>query len=670
MNRSALKKTLLCLLLVLVLLPGFGARALGGHYPEKEHLAVPYADMLPVTPFDETALLNAVEKLETLCGRNVPGGRKELLPRVQELYDQILRELDLLLTKSSLSGIQYYAGGGTDEDTALYLELDRQVTRLFDRCYRAFARLAVSPCRSVLAESAGEDAVSLCLGYMGMSEEEDALFQEEDRLTRAYDQIISSGVPAQAGGRVWTWEELDAAQVDEETYWTIFDALTAEQERAAGELYRRLLQVRNQIALECGYDNYADYAYEAVYNRDYSLFDAEILWSAVKESLLPFYLEFYQDLSRRLDPEDLDRLDALGRKSGEELLDDLQPFFQAFDPDLEEVFSFMRANHLYDIEYSEDKLYTGYTTALPAYGAAFIYLCPDQDYQDYGALVHEFGHFNQIYRSADHELWSSYNIDLSEVHAQALELMFTGYASELFGPDLGELYRDLCLYDLLSTILDGCLYDEFQAEAYRNPGMTLEELNRLYRRLAEDYGILYDSGGEEDPSWVYNAHTFRNPMYYISYATSALSSLDLWFLSLDRPEEAREIYRDLTTLPLPFREALETVGLRDIFDEDAVPALAEALRIHWSGGDSAAPPYDREASPKSAEVPPAGVLVMSCVAVAWIVFCTVILFRVGRTLSRRGGHGKDYRSAQPESKRPPGGRDPWDHPPEKPPWEE
>lgn len=670
MNRSVLKKALLCLLLVLVLLPGSGARALGGHYPEKEHLAVPYAAMLPVTPFDETALLNAVEKLEALCGRNVPGGRKELLPRVQELYDQILRELDLLLTKSSLSGIQYYAGGGTDEDAALCLELDRQVTRLFDRCYRAFARLAASPCRSVLAESAGEDAVSLCLGYAGMPEDGDALFQEEDRLIRAYDQIISSGVPAQAEGRIWTREELEAAQVDEETYWTIFDALTAEQERSAGELFCQLLQVRSRIALEYGYDNYADYAYEAVYSRDYGLSDAEVLWSDVKEFLLPVYLEFYQDLSRRLDPEDLDRLDAISRKSGEELLDDIQPFFRAFGPDLDEVFSFMRANHLYDIEYSEDKLRTGYTADLPAYGAAFIYLCPNQDYQDYGALVHEFGHFNQLYRSADHALWPSCGIDLSEVHAQALELMFTGYAPELFGPDLGELYRDLCLYDLLSAILDGCLYDEFQAAAYRNPGMTPDELNRLYRRLAGDYGILYDSGGDADPSWVYNAHTFRTPMYYISYATSALSSLDLWFLSLDRPEEAKEIYRDLTTLSLPFREALETVGLRDIFDEDAVPALAEALQIQWSAGDPAALPQTREASPQSAEAPPVGVLVMFCAGVVWVVFCTVILFRVGRSLSRRGGRGRDIRPAQPESKRPPKGRDPWDLPPEKPPWEE
>ena len=74
-------------------------------------------------------------------------------------------------------------------------------------------------------------------------------------------------------------------------------------------------------------------------------------------------------------------------------------------------------------------------------------------------------------------------------------------------------------------------------------------------------------------------------MYFISYATSALSALDLWFLYLDAPRQGRETYLELSalSLSLPYRAAVEEVGLRDIFDPETIPALAEQLEAHLDG---------------------------------------------------------------------------------------
>ena len=54
-------KNLLCLLLALALCSGPAASAVKWASPASAHPAVHYDDMLPVTAFDETALLSALK---------------------------------------------------------------------------------------------------------------------------------------------------------------------------------------------------------------------------------------------------------------------------------------------------------------------------------------------------------------------------------------------------------------------------------------------------------------------------------------------------------------------------------------------------------------------------------------------------------------------------------
>lgn len=335
------------------------------------------------------------------------------------------------------------------------------------------------------------------------------------------------------------------------------------------------------------------------------------------------------------------------------------PFIRDFDREMGEAFDFMRAHHLYDIEFSLEKLPTSYTLALPAYGSAFIFLSPYGNYQDYSDLVHEFGHFNETFHCAQHELWADFNIDVGEIDSQALELIFTGYAGELFGERYGQVYQDLILYNILDSVLEGCLYDEFQAVIYENPELSLEELNRLFKELSEEYGYAYEDGVEEDASWVEVSHNFQNPLYFISYATSALSALDLWFLYLDSPRQGREVYLDLSALSLsrPYREAVEAVGLGDVFEPETVPALAEMLEDHLNGE-----PVSRGGRGHSTAL-----AVMKVLAVVYILFCVVWIVRCSRFLSRNKAWGRVSRSSKPRQTG--GSEDPWALPDKKPPWE-
>lgn len=62
-----------------------------------------------------------------------------------------------------------------------------------------------------------------------------------------------------------------------------------------------------------------------------------------------------------------------------------------------------------------------------------------------------------------------------------------------------------------------------------DPDMPLDEMNRLFASIAEDYGGLYfDYDGENCYGWDMVPHIYHSPLYYISYGTSAFPALRLW----------------------------------------------------------------------------------------------------------------------------------------------
>ena len=130
---------------------------------------------------------------------------------------------------------------------------------------------------------------------------------------------------------------------------------------------------------------------------------------------------------------------------------------------------------------------------------------------------------------------------------------------------------------VLNSVLSGCMYDEFQREVYEDPDMTLEEINDLAEVLAYEYGL--DGTGCEAFDWVDVSHTFDMPCYYISYATSALSALDIWRQSLEDWDGAVDRYMQVTAVDssMGYLETVKQCGLMDFTDQRAVRQLAKDL---------------------------------------------------------------------------------------------
>lgn len=280
-----------------------------------------------------------------------------------------------------------------------------------------------------------------------------------------------------------------------------------------------------------------------------------------------------------------------------------------------ESYNYMKNNHLYDMCICDTKIEAGFTTNLYSYKSPFIFNSGAGNYSDIETFIHEFGHYNNIFHTSTHYLTDSFNVDVSEIHSQALELLMLQYAQDIYGESFAEYIRAEVLNSILSSIIDGCLYDEFQHEVYSSDHeMTLFELNTLFGNLSEEYGYEVNENGE-NYTWVLVDHTFKYPMYYIGYATSALSALDIWSISETDMDSAIDIYMQTSakSSDTGYCQLVRELGLRNIFEEDTIKSISESL----SNNDGQSDFYD--------SLPGVLVILVTIIYVAIIIFVTIAL---------------------------------------------
>lgn len=344
---------------------------------------------------------------------------------------------------------------------------------------------------------------------------------------------------------------------------------------AAAELYLQLAALRRDEAERAGFDSYPEYAYAYFYAREYAPEDARQLRRVVKSTLAPLYVrclyalyEFDPAWDDEPVPDTEELLDAIGSRIGD------------ISPELTEAFDFLRRNGLYCIGEGDALFDMGYTTALPAYRSAFLFNKVDARYSAFKDTVHEFGHFNAAYHDPTPMLYQYGNMDVSEIQSQGLELLFLPYLQEFLAgddPDGRGAVTLAAVSDILGSVVDGCLYDEFEQAVYADPAMTVKELHALEARLNHEYGLDSISGGE--PYWVYITHLFEQPCYYISYAASALPALDIWLRSSDDRDAAVDTYMKVSAARTDawFFDVLYDNGLCDLTDRGDLTRLAQRL---------------------------------------------------------------------------------------------
>lgn len=445
---------------------------------------------------------------------------------IQKKYEALYNEVLNAATMYTLAEIKF------NEDTS-----DQAWSEEYDYSFDTYLDIADQACVAVsealkssyagdLKATLGEDAVEDFLEYEEMSDREVELWDRETELTTQYEQLISQDVSVSIDGAQWTFYDLEDQMysLSDYDYNKIYYALEAEQNAQVGDIFLELVDIRTELAQMYGYDSYADYAYENIYMRDYTTADAAAFCDTVKNTFAPEYFSSiaYADAMYYEFGSDTDF-------STEQLLAILKEYGGRISPEVSAAADYLSEYSLYNIGSSNADSDTGYVTTLPYYQEPFLFNSTYGTPEDIDDTVHEFGHFVDAYYNQENNfLVDLYSFDISEVHSQGLVCLFDAYYDGIFSEDEALPARIQHLGNLLGTIVNGCIEDEFQQAVYANPDMTLEEINQTYYDIYLSYGLAYEGDNGMDYEWIYVSHNFTAPMYYISYATSALTALDIW----------------------------------------------------------------------------------------------------------------------------------------------
>lgn len=534
---------------------------------------IDYSDM-EYKKYNPQKFNKLIKKGKELC--KTSGNQKQLFT----IYDKVLEEFDVMYTSMQLNDINYYK----DNTNEYYVEQQTYCQELSEKMNDQTAILVRtiidSEYKDAFEEKVGSKVIEDYKDYKPLTEKQKKITKKERKLIQEYDSVIMKKYFVTVDGTKWTEDKLNSDEtLSYEEYIDIYTQLEKKKNQAAGKVFEQLVKVRNQLAKTYGYDNYAEFAYEKGYDRDYTTKDTKELYEYVKEYLAPIWLQMQMDWTAQ----DQQALQSTSFTE-EEIIKNLGIYTKEITEELAPAYNYMTKHQLYDISKQDTKMEIGYTTELSQYDAPFIFYKPYGNYWDMKTMIHEFGHYNNFYQTNESAFYDGTSLDLAEVHSQGLEMLFLDYFDNLYGESADSIEK-LQFIDMLGSVIDGCIYDEFQVEVYENPDMSLKEMNQLMRSIGDSYNYPYYDNSDEAYGWVDVSHTFQSPLYYISYATSALGAFNIWKVSLEDRDKAIEIYLNLAEADgnVEFRNCLKENGLQDIFSEEYIKELANAVTEQYFG---------------------------------------------------------------------------------------
>ena len=527
------------------------ATGLGVTVPEDEtgrfasvdgiHADVDYADMTWYI-YDAAELLDKAARLgETADGKEAA-----------DLYDWLMAEYAKVYTLDNLAYIDFYAHPGDETLSDACRQLDSVLNEVNDALCTALSDALDGPAGSALRSYIGEDKATALVGYDEQTDRQREITERVSELTLQYNALI-----------------MEYLSYDEET-------------EKIGALYRELVDLHNEEAQIVGYKDYADYAYEASYGRDFTPDDAAALCEAVKPYARQYFGSLYYNEATYAD------FSADTDLTERELVGLVTQYMPRVSDDAAKAAAYMEKHGLYFMDSAERVSDLGFTTTLDQYNAPFIYLALYGDQNDIQSMFHEFGHYYDAYVNPVPDLLLSVgSLDIFEIHSTGMEALSTGWYEDIYGED-ADLARIRFLDSALYTVFSGCLFDEFQRAVYADPTLTPEQISQTFVTIARSYG-LRSFGKEFSHYWMQVNHNFESPFYYISYAVSMLASLQIYEMAENDWAAAAGFYNDLVSLgafDYTYCELLDKVGLECF--TDGLPACVsqavedmEALCLAW-----------------------------------------------------------------------------------------
>lgn len=458
-----------------------------------------------------------------------------------------------LYTASALLDNAAYADTADTELSDRANEAWKLYLDAYDAFMLAHRRLAESENADLLRTCFGDDHIAYFRSYEPSRDEENALSDEETALISRYYALAGD---------------------------------TEANAREIGDIFVRLVELRNTQARLAGYASYAELSYGSMYARTYSPEDARGVWQGAREHFAPLVWE----ATGRVLPSAAALEEDAGLDCSEEsVLKALGTMAEKLSPELKAAYDYMVKYHLYDIGDAPGKAQIGYTAFLYAYNEPYLFNAPSGTFYDFADTAHEFGHFTSFFYEPPELIFGLADNDLSELQSQGMAVAMSFLFDDLFGARRGDTMRDCVLLELALSVVDGAMYDEFQQRVFAEEELTPERVDRIFSEVYLSYGYEPYEGYERE--WMGVAHNFDTPFYYISYAVSALGALELWERCEEDFDAGLQDYLAVLSMDPElwyYTDALEKAGLSDIFDGSTYENIAGALAGSLGADDAPA----------------------------------------------------------------------------------
>jgi oligoendopeptidase F len=363
---------------------------------------------------------------------------------------------------------------------------------------------------------------------------------------------------------------------------------------ALNDLYSQLIEKRNQVALNTGFENYRDYRFKELGRFDYTKEDCFQFHEAVRQHVLPIVNKIYQKKKEKLKLDDLRPWDVEAEPEGtqplmpfktpEELINKSIECFTQLRPFFGECLRQMNAMKHLDLESRKSKAPGGYNCPLAESGAPFIFMNAAGQMHDVTTMVHEGGHAVQSFLTHSLELnaFKDYPMEIAEVASMAMELfsmdhweVFFENKEDLKRAKEHQLERTITIFPWIAII------DKFQHWVYENPKHSVEERNSNWLEILNQFSddVINYSGLEKyrENAWQRQLHLFEVPFYYIEYGIAQLGAIGMWMQYKKDPEKALDNYMNALSLggtkTLP--QLYEAAGLKFDFSPENIRTLMD-----------------------------------------------------------------------------------------------
>lgn len=357
-----------------------------------------------------------------------------------------------------------------------------------------------------------------------------------------------------------------------------------------GELYLELVSLRDQMAQLLGYDSYTEVADLNMHRSSYTREQIQQFRELLKQTLVPVYGGYLEDFYRRAENQtSAGYVYLMGEPSPTpqgDWKDTLERFSQVFSKmalETGECYEYLFSHGFIDAQPSQTKANVTFSTLIYALNTPFLFANMDGSENDVYSISHEFGHcfaiWEQLKRGSRSE---GRSMDVCEIHSQAMQMMVLPYYEVFYGED-ADVARRYDVFTIVSGILTAALNDEFQEQIYRQPQMTVEQLNELYLELALEYGLVVESPYSDletfSKGWFTTNQYFDTPFYAIDYSLSGCVALEFLQRSMEDSQGALDTYLVLVRQDAgyDFLTVLEKTGLQSPFSEEQLVELSELL---------------------------------------------------------------------------------------------